>query len=311
MKAVIAVLLLAAVASASTLDAFRSWAKSEGKVYTAVESKYRLHVFEENLAIINRLNMQNHGAQFGLNKFSDLTSAEFKALYTTTLPARQPGDIAVVPDSDDDSLDMRPWMPAIKDQGQCGSCWAFSAIANAEGAWYLKNQQVVSLSEQQLVSCDKADSGCNGGLMDNAAKYMVSNGISSEEDYPYVSGSGMVPKCKAFTAKYHFSGSQMLGEVRSDDSVIAYLKQYGPLAVAIEADQSVFQNYRSGILDSKGCGTKLDHGVALVGYGTESGKPFWIVRNSWGSSWGENGYIRMVRGKNMCGINSMISTIIA
>eukprot|EP00727_Mastigamoeba_balamuthi_P014086 m51a1_g930 putative cysteine peptidase precursor (312) ;mRNA; r:211903-212838 len=311
MKAIIAVLVLAAVASASSVDAFRSWAKAHGKVYTASEAKYRLHVFEENQAVVNRLNMENHGARFGLNKFSDLTNAEFKALYTTRLQGRIPADFAVVADSNDDSLDMRPWLPAVKDQAQCGSCWAFSAIANAEGAWYRKNQEVVSLSEQQLVSCDKTDSGCNGGLMTNADTYILQNGLATEAAYPYVSGSGSVPSCKSFTAKYQFSTSKDLGEVKSDETVISYLKQYGPLSVAIEADTSVFQNYNTGILDSTKCGTNLDHGVALVGYGTENGKQYWTVRNSWGSSWGENGYIRLARGKNMCGINSMLSTIVA
>eukprot|EP00727_Mastigamoeba_balamuthi_P002199 m51a1_g11977 putative cysteine peptidase precursor (312) ;mRNA; r:847103-848038 len=311
MKAVFAILLLAAVASASSVDAFRSWAKTHGKMYTASEEKYRLHIFEENLAVVNRLNMENHGARFGLNKFSDLTNAEFKAIYTTKLQGRQPGDFAVIADSNADSLDMRSWLPEVKDQAQCGSCWAFSAIANAEGAYYKKNEKVVSLSEQQLVSCDKTDSGCNGGLMSNADEYIVQNGLASEKAYPYVSGSGSVPRCKAFTAEYHFSSNKAFGKVSSDDTIISYLKQYGPLSIAIEADQAVFQNYQSGILDSTKCGTTLDHGVALVGYGTENGKAFWTVRNSWGSSWGENGYIRMARGKNMCGINGMLSTIVA
>eukprot|EP00727_Mastigamoeba_balamuthi_P006684 m51a1_g2636 putative cysteine peptidase precursor (312) ;mRNA; r:583622-584557 len=311
MKAVIAILLLAAAASASSVDSFRAWAKAHGKMYTASEEKLRLHVFEENLAIINRLNLENHGAAFGLNKFSDLTNEEFKALYTSKLQARQPGDFAVIADSNEDSLDMKSWLPAVKDQAQCGSCWAFSAIANAEGAWYLKNHEVVALSEQQLVSCDKTDSGCNGGLMSNADKYIVANGLASEKAYPYVSGSGSVPRCQAFTAQYHYTSNKAFGKVSSDETIISYLKQYGPLSVAIEADQSVFQSYSSGILDSTRCGTTLDHGVTLVGYGTENGTPFWTVRNSWGSSWGENGYIRLARGKNMCGINGMLSTIVA
>eukprot|EP00727_Mastigamoeba_balamuthi_P012151 m51a1_g7559 putative cysteine protease (312) ;mRNA; f:117994-118929 len=311
MKAIIAVLVLAALASASSVDTFRMWAKTHGKVYTATEEKYRLHVFEENLAIINRLNMENHGASFAPNQFSDLTNAEFKALYTTELAARQPGDIAVIPDSNKDELDMKSWLPPVKDQGQCGSCWAFSAIANAEGAWYKKNEKVVSLSEQQLVSCDKQDSGCDGGLMATADQYILKNGLASEEDYPYASGTGSVPRCKAFTSKCQFSNAKDFRSVSSDDTIISYMKQYGPLSVAIQADSSVFQNYKSGILDSKKCGTSLNHGVTLVGYGTEDGVDFWTVRNSWGSSWGEKGYIRMARGKNTCGINGMLSTIVA
>eukprot|EP00727_Mastigamoeba_balamuthi_P012149 m51a1_g7557 putative cysteine peptidase precursor (313) ;mRNA; r:111796-112734 len=312
MKSVIAVLVLAALASASSIDTFRTWAKTHGKVYTATEEKYRMHVFEENTAIVNRLNMESHGARFAVNKFSDLTNEEFKAIYTTDLHVRQPGPIAVIADKHaDESLDMRPWLPAIKDQAQCGSCWAFSAIANAEGAWYLRNHEVVSLSEQQVVSCDRQDSGCNGGLMTTADQYILKNGLVSEESYPYVSGTGSVPRCQAFTAQYQFSDAQNFRSIASDDTIIAYLHQYGPLSVAIEADSSVFQNYNSGILDSTRCGTSLNHGVTLVGFGTENGTPYWTVRNSWGSSWGESGYIRMARGRNMCGINGMLSTIVA
>eukprot|EP00727_Mastigamoeba_balamuthi_P006735 m51a1_g2682 putative cysteine protease 1 (312) ;mRNA; f:744792-745727 len=311
MKTIVAVLLLAAVASASSVDAFRAWAKAHNKVYTAAEEKYRMHVYEENVAVISRLNMENHGAKFAPNKFTDLTHAEFKALYTTTLPVQQPGNFAVIADVTDDSLDLRPTLPPVKNQAQCGSCWAFSAVANAEGAWYRVHQQVVSLSEQQLVSCDTGNSGCNGGLMTTADQYIVANGLATDTLYPYVSGSGSVPACRQVTAGYHFTSSRNFGRLRSDSSIITYLRQYGPLSVAIEADQDVFQSYTSGILDSASCGTTLDHGVTLVGFGTSGSTPYWIVRNSWGADWGEAGYIRLARGRNMCGINSMISTIIA
>eukprot|EP00727_Mastigamoeba_balamuthi_P012150 m51a1_g7558 putative cysteine peptidase precursor (313) ;mRNA; f:116058-116996 len=312
MKTIVAVLVLAALASASSVDTFRTWAKAHGKVYTATEEKYRMHVFEENTAIVNRLNMESHGAIFAPNQFSDLTREEFKALYTTDLHIHQHGDIAVVADRHaDDSLDMRSWLPAVKDQAQCGSCWAFSAIANAEGAWYKKNHEVVMLSEQQLVSCDKQDSGCNGGLMTNADQYILQNGLATEQEYPYTSGMGTVPRCKPFTARYHFSDAKGFGAVASDDTIIAYLREFGPLSVAIQADADVFRNYKSGILDSKKCGTTLNHGVTLVGFGTENGTPYWIVRNSWGSAWGDAGHVRLARGKNTCGINGMLSSIVA
>eukprot|EP00727_Mastigamoeba_balamuthi_P004022 m51a1_g13617 putative cathepsin l (207) ;mRNA; r:1371-1991 len=206
---------------------------------------------------------------------------------------------------------MRPWLPAVKDQAHCGSCWAFSAVANAEGAWYLRHGEVVSLSEQQLVSCDRGNSACRGGDMHEADQYIVRNGLATEQAYPYTSGSGAVAPCRAFTAEHHFSSSKSLGSVRSDEDVIAYLKQYGPLSVAVDGGNDLFRYYDSGVLDTTQCGTDLDHGVALVGYGSEGGKPYWTVRNSWGASWGEGGYIRLVRGKNMCGINSLLSTIVA
>eukprot|EP00727_Mastigamoeba_balamuthi_P004080 m51a1_g1367 putative cysteine protease (313) ;mRNA; r:409261-410199 len=312
MRCLVALLALAALCSAApSMYQFRQWAKEHRKLYTEDEEQYRFHVYSENVAVINRLNLEAHGATFAPNKFSDLTSEEFAALYTTKLAGARRGAVSVVPDNVKDELDMKSYLPPVKDQAQCGSCWAFSAIANAEGQYYLKNHKVLALSEQQLVSCDKDDSGCNGGLMSTADAYIVKNGLATEEAYPYVSGSGSVPRCKAFTAAVSYSSNKDFGAIESDEQIIANLKQYGPLSIAIEADQAVFQNYQSGILDSTSCGTELDHGVALVGYGTEGGKNFWTVRNSWGSSWGEQGYIRLARGKNMCGINSMLSTIVA
>eukprot|EP00727_Mastigamoeba_balamuthi_P006107 m51a1_g2115 putative cysteine peptidase precursor (315) ;mRNA; r:1656284-1657228 len=314
MRALCAALLLASLASLASSapdDAFRAWAKAHGKLYTAAEAALRARVFEENVAVARRLNAEGHGAHFGPNAFSDLTSAEFKALRTTELAARQPGHFAVVPDAVGESLDMRGWLPGVKDQQLCGSCWAFSAVANAEGAWYLRHREVVSLSEQQLVACDKSDSGCNGGLMSNADDYILKNGLATEASYPYTSGSGSVTPCRRYDAAYQFSASRDFQKVVADDDLIAYLQQYGPLSAAVEADRPVFQNYQSGILDSTQCGSTLDHGVTLVGYGTENGTPYWTVRNSWGVYWGEDGYIRLVRGKNMCGINGLISTIVA
>jgi hypothetical protein len=312
MKCIVAVLVLAALASATTLDSFRSWSKSNGKSYTLHEEARRFAIFKENLAIAERLNLENHGAHFGMTKFMDLTNAEFKAEATTTFPVRNNFEVAVIPDTNADSADYTYMLPEIKDQAQCGSCWAFSAIANAEGQTYMTNGgKVVSLSEQALVSCDKMDSACTGGSMVYADMYLIENGAASEEAYPYVSGSGSVPKCKAFTSVAEFSSYKDFSRVSADATIIKYLDQYGPISVGIEADKSIFQLYTSGIIDSSSCGTNLDHGVTLVGYGTESSKNFWLVRNSWGKSWGDKGMVKIVRGKNMCGINGMISTIIA
>jgi hypothetical protein len=313
MKAVL-VLLFAAAVSALSLEEFRAWAELYGKVYTLAEEARRFAIFKENSAIAERLNLEDHGAFFGSNQFSDLTSDEFRRLYTTNLRVEQQGQFDVVPDYNADDLDYKDYLPAIKNQGQCGSCWAFSAVQNAEGQTYMNNGgKVVSLSEQQLVSCDKTNMACNGGSMILADMYIVRTGLASESAYPYKSGSGSVPACKSFSVVAEFSSYKSLGKVSNDNTLIKHLEEYGPLSVAIEADKSVFQNYVSGVLDSTSCGTNLNHGVGLVGYGTDSssGKPYWTVRNSWGTAWGEKGYGRLVRGKNMCGINSQVSTIIA
>eukprot|EP00727_Mastigamoeba_balamuthi_P002424 m51a1_g12179 putative cysteine proteinase (198) ;mRNA; r:3356-3995 len=197
MKAIFAALVLAALASASPIDTFRTWAKAHGKVYTASEEKYRMIVFEENTAIVSRLNVESHGAHFATNKFSDLTNKKFKTLYTADLHLCQQGP----------------------------SSGAVAAGNQGLGTMRVKNTEVVSLSEQQLVSCDKRDSGCNAGHVTTADQYIIETGLASEQEYPFVSGNGSVPRCRAFTVQYKFSNSKDFRSVLSDDTIIKYLRQ--------------------------------------------------------------------------------------
>jgi len=199
----------------------------------------------------------------------------------------------------------------VKDQGQCGSCWAFSTTGSLEGLVAISKGQLNSLSEQELVDCSTSfgNAGCNGGLMDYGFQYVIKNGLCTEASYPYTAADGT---CKSTTC----TKSIIAGQVKSftdvpagNEATLVAQINAGPVSVAIEADQSVFQFYTSGVLDSAACGTTLDHGVLAVGYDTDaaSGKDYYIVKNSWGASWGNQGYVWLARNKNTCGIASAAS----
>jgi cathepsin F len=205
---------------------------------------------------------------------------------------------------------------AVKDQGSCGSCWAFATMANLEGLYALKKGVVKTFSEQQLVDCDTTDSGCNGGLMEYAFAWLKKNGgFNLDTDYPY---KGVKQACKSDSSKYvdmkvtgykQLTSSKTNWNCVSEDKIKDLLYSTGPLAVALNANP--LQTYSSGILDltSTQCPTSsINHAVTMVGYGNASGKDYWLVKNSWGKSWGESGYFRIRRGNGTCGINCYITT---
>jgi cathepsin L len=195
---------------------------------------------------------------------------------------------------------------AVKDQGMCGSCWAFSATGSLEGSYFLKHGQLLSFSEQQLVDCSKkqGNEGCNGGLMDTAFSYVKENGLCLETDYPYNAKDG---QCESTCLKT-LSGSGFVDIPENDEAALERaVLTIGPISVAIQADKPAFQFYKTGVFDDPSCGTNLDHGVLVVGLGTLKGKDYWIVKNSWGQLWGSEGYILLARGKNMCGIAQQAS----
>merc|ERR1712032_154814 len=197
----------------------------------------------------------------------------------------------------------------VKNQGQCGSCWSFSTTGALEGAWEVATGNLVSLSEEMLVDCSKKNNGCQGGSMDLAIQYVESTGLCTEKSYPYIAGGGKAGTCKASSctlglAKGAVSGFHDVSK-NSEKALMSALMQ-GPVSIAVEADKSVFQSYRSGVM-TRMCGANLDHGILAVGYGTEDGTPCWKVKNSWGSVWGDDGYANLERGKGGSGECGLLS----
>lgn len=268
--------------------------------------------FKENVDKVKQHNSKL-GRSYTLSytgPFADLSAEEFKASmnfgYKPGLRAASPWVAPNVSIADAVDWVAKGGVTPVKNQGQCGSCWAFSTTGSVEGAYFVASGELVSLSEEELVQCDDVDSGCQGGLMDSGFKFVEEQGLCKESDYPYTSGTGDRGSCKkGCSAAVEVTSFQDVPGGDEDALLQAVAQQ--PVSVAIEADKSAFQLYSGGVLDSDACGQQLDHGVLAVGFGSDGGKQYWKVKNSWGSSWGEGGYIRMVRGKNMCGIASQAS----
>lgn len=291
---------------------FPHFVRQYSKSYEAHELPTRLKVFGDNFRRVLDHSKQGHSWTMALNEFADLTWDEFKATRLSFKGASKKHTLASSNDTvvDVDTIDWRAKnaVTPVKDQGRCGSCWAFSATGSIEGAHAIKTGELVSYSEQNLVDCSskEGNEGCNGGLMDYAFEYVIKNGICEEDNYPYIAKDGAcASKCNVT-----FPISAYVDVKEGDEKALLAALAIGPVSIAIEADQAGFQFYHSGVFDGA-CGQNLDHGVLLVGYGTEKDKPYWIVKNSWGRSWGDSGYIKLAYGKNLCGLADAASYPIA
>jgi len=302
-----------AFSGSELINDFNSWKSLHAKTYASADLEAgALAAYSSNDAIIKETNAKGLSYTLGHNEFSDMTWEEFShtvmsSLYTNVAPKNMnrvhidTGDNGKIADS----LDWvtKGAVTPVKNQGRCGSCWAFSSTGSIEGAYQVATGNLVSISEEQLVQCDhNGDNGCQGGLMDNALTWVTKgHALCTESDYPYTSGGGVTGTCvTGCKGSVTLTGHKDVPS--KDEDALKAAVAIGPVSIAIEADKSAFQMYKGGVLDSTACGTKLDHGVLIVGYGTDAGVDYWKVKNSWGATWGESGYIRMARGKNMCGL---------
>tara|TARA_B110000971_G_scaffold207223_1_gene231229 strand:- start:279 stop:1247 length:969 start_codon:yes stop_codon:yes gene_type:complete len=267
-------------------------------------------IYKDNLNYINDMNSKNLTYNLEVNFFVDIKFNMVKFNKKNECHNCFTESTDIIPKS----IDWRSKnaVTHVKNQGQCGNCWAFSSTGSIEGAWAIKNHNLYNLSEQMLTDCSRnyGNNGCEGGLMDNAFKYIIDNGgLCTEKEYPYIGNDSIclqnqcnnVVKIKSYT------------DVKpNDETILKRAVAIGPVSVAIQANVSSFRFYKSGVYQDPECGDQLDHGVLVVGYGTDQDLDYWIVKNSWSPEWGDNGYIKILRNdansdSGMCGIASQPS----
>ena len=288
-------------------DIYNQWKANYNIKVGASEDDYRFKVFAANYEAINQHNSKESTYKLGLNQFTHQTDEEFAAVYLNSdLPESASVNTTVFKVDKASNLktnvDWRAKMNPVKNQGKCGSCWAFSAVAGIEGAYSVLKGTKLDLAEQELVDCSAAygNKGCNGGLKDNAFKYVVKvGGLASQKDYPYKAADGTC-KTSGFTRYGKISSYTTVNPWDPESLKGALNKQ--PVTVSVKAD--TWKAYTTGIINDDSCGTATNHAVIAVGYNTEGNVPYYVIRNSWGPGWGEQGHVRVgiQGGIGICGV---------
>jgi len=311
---VFALFFLALIAFASAVDFRAEWDKFKtkyGKLYASAEENVRFNIFKQNFIKAKRMSARDPHATYGVTKFSDLTSEEFKSIYLMNVtrpfvaaPTAKVTPVPNLPTSFDWSS--KGAVTPVKNQGQCGSCWDFSATETIESVCYLAGYPLTALSEQQIVDCDTTDSGCNGGWPYNAYQYVISaGGLETESDYPYTAKDGTCNfdsskvECKVQSWKY-------VTQSQDENAMQNFLYTNSPLSVCVDAE--IWQSYTGGVITpSSNCGDSIDHCVQVTGWSVQQGINAWNVRNSWGTDWGEGGYIYVQIGSDVCAIAEVVT----
>jgi len=294
--------------NAELTNKFDKWTEQFDKQYVSIVARREAYAaFVEADSVILRRNGEQLSFQLGHNRFSDLTADVFQATYggirlmpgsetATSATMTRCGNCTAAPEVD---WVAKGAVTPIKDQGACGSCWAFSTVGAVEGAYQIASGDLLSLSESELVSCDRdGQAECFGGIPALAFDWIHKNGLALESSYPY---QPMHWDCYAkHVAPAVVVGGHELVPPNEDALMEAVARQ--PVSVLVASSSDDFKLYAHGILDSKSCGEDVDHAVLVVGYGSQAGVDYWRIKNSWSSTWGEDGFLRVVRGKNMCGV---------
>ena len=295
---------------------FTLFQEKYNRAYSMEEVYDRFMIFKRNVDIINTHNSDKcETFNMTINKFTDLTAEEFKERYVGKMYSSSDYGCVSVGNIDSSEIETFDWrtynvVNPVRNQGQCGSCWAFATTANAESVWAIHTGDLYDLSEQYLVDCATGigyfNMGCKGGNMDSAFKYMINNKQCNESAYPYTSGltetKSRCHSCDEFT-----TFTSCYDVVTNNQAALKAAVLKNPVVIGIEADTYYFQSYSSGILTSSLCGTTIDHAVEIVGFGIDNNTKYWTVRNSWGADWGEEGYFRILRtdstdDEGVCGL---------